>query len=108
MAVLSALSAGRRILLSPAASSAATAFVVPARGRLRGPPRLLGWTKTQALDFLIRTNAGICALLSFSAVPFILLWTYRYQTVLKPAKEAREKARIEDLLSEGQAIKSTQ
>ena len=50
----------------------------PRRSRLRAPPRVLGWTKTQILDFFMRTNAGICACISFSAIPFMVWWGYRY------------------------------
>ncbi len=54
----------------------------------------------------MRTNAGICALISFSILPVILFWLYRYQTVLKPQKIAFEKNKMEELLSEGKAIQS--
>ncbi len=54
----------------------------------------------------MRTNAGICAFVSFSILPVILFWLYRYQTVLKPQKVAYEKKRMEELLSEGKAIQS--
>ncbi len=88
----------------------------------RGPPRFLGYTKSQILDFFMRSNARVCATISFSALPIIVFWMYRYlvpsvsctchafsflnppfryQTVLKPAKLEYEAKRQEELLSEG-------
>ncbi len=52
----------------------------------------------------MRTNAGICAAVTFSVFPVVLLWTYRYQTVLKPRKEEAERKHMEELLSEGKPI----
>ncbi len=49
----------------------------------------------------MRSNARICATVTFSALPLIALWTYRYQTVLKPAKIEYQKKKAEELLAEG-------
>lgn len=72
-------------------------------GAKRGPPRFLGRTKSQVLDKFVRSNAVICALASFTVVPFVCFWVYRYVTVLKPQKAAWEAAQIEELLAEGKA-----
>ena len=73
-------------------------------GRKRGPPRFLGKTKSQYLDWLMRSNANICALISFSFFPIVAWYSYRYFTVLKPARDALAAQDKEDLLSEGKAV----
>ena len=71
-----------------------TAALPPRRFRHRAPPRFLGRTKAQYLDLLTRTNTRACAFVAFLAVPCIGLWSWRYVTVLKPAKEtAKQKVR---------------
>ena len=72
-------------------------------GRKRGPPRFLGKTKAQYLDWLMRSNANICALISFSFFPIVAGYTYRYITVLKPARDAKAAEEEEALLAEGKA-----
>jgi len=63
----------------------------------------LGNTKAQYLDILMRSNTRICASISFLVVPFVGLWSWRYVTVLKPAKEAARLKETEELLAEGRA-----
>jgi len=77
--------------------------IVPSAGRKRGPPRYLGKTKSQYLDILMRSNANICALISFSFFPIVAYYTYRYYTVLKPARDAHAAKEREELLAEGKA-----
>lgn len=77
--------------------------VTQSAGRKRGPPRFLGKTKSQYLDWLMRSNANICALISFSFFPIVAYYSYRYITVLKPARDAKAAQEKEDLLSEGKA-----
>ena len=72
-------------------------------GAKRGPPRYFGKTKSQHLDLLMRSNANICALISFSFFPIVFYYTYRYYTVLKPARDAIAAKEQEDLLAEGKA-----
>jgi len=72
-------------------------------GTKRGPPRLFGKTKSQLLDTLMRSNANICALVSFSAFPIVAYYTYRYYTILKPARDAIAAKEQEELLAEGKA-----
>jgi len=76
---------------------------VQSAGSKRGPPRFLGKTKSQYLDLLMRSNANICALISFSFFPIVFYYTYRYYTVLKPARDAFAAQEQEDLLAEGKA-----
>lgn len=45
----------------------------------------------------------ICLFVCFLVFPAVGLWSNRYLTVLKPAKEEHEKKVAEDLLSEGRA-----
>ena len=87
----------RTLLKSPSFS------IVPAAGKKRGPPRYLGRTKSQYLDILMRSNANICALISFSFFPIVAYYTYRYYTVLKPARDAHAAKEREELLAEGKA-----
>jgi hypothetical protein len=72
-------------------------------GARRGPPRLLGRTKTQYLDILMRSNATVCAAISFSFFPIVAYYIYRYNFVLKPARDLHARQEREALLSEGQA-----
>ena len=72
-------------------------------GAKRGPPRYFGKTKTQYLDFLMRSNANVCALASFSFFPIVAYYTWRYYNVLKPARDAIAAKEREDLLAEGKA-----
>ena len=44
--------------------------------------RYLGYTKSQLLDKLMYSNATICAAITFSVIPLISFWTYRYINVL--------------------------
>jgi len=83
--------------------SAPSPLLWSVRGVKRGPPKFLGRTKTQYLDMLMRSNANICAAISLSFFPIAGYYTYRYFTVLKPAREAKLAEQNEDLLSEGQA-----
>jgi len=76
---------------------------IPSAGKKRGPPRYLGKTKSQYLDLLMRSNANICALISFSFFPIVAYYTYRYYTVLKPARDAHAAKEQEELLAEGKA-----
>jgi len=87
-----------RNLLIP---SSATVFQLA--GKKRGPPRYFGKTKSQYLDMLMRSNANICALISFSFFPIVAYYTYRYYTVLKPARDAIAAKEREELLAEGKA-----
>ena len=52
---------------------------------------------------LMRSNANICALISFSFFPIVAYYTYRYYTVLKPARDAIAAKEREELLAEGKA-----
>jgi len=63
----------------------------------------LGLTKSQILDKFVRSNAVICAIASFTVVPVVCFWFYRYVTVLKPRKAAWEAQQREELLAEGKA-----
>ena len=36
----------------------------------------------------MRTNTRLSAFVTFIAVPALMIWSYRYITVLKPAKDA--------------------
>lgn len=72
-------------------------------GAKRGPPRFLGRTKTQYLDGFMRSNATICATLSLSFFPIVAYYVYRYNWVLKPAREEIARREAEALLAEGQA-----
>ena len=72
----------------------------------RGPHRYLGWTRTQVLDSLMRSNARICATICMCFFPVVGAWVYRYHTVLKPAKLEFEQKRQEELLAEGKFEKS--
>lgn len=81
----------------------AGAVLPPRRFRHRGPPRLLGRTKAQYLDLLMRTNTRLAAFVSFLVVPTLMIWSYRYITVLKPAKDAAKQKETEELLAEGRA-----
>ena len=74
--------------------------------KTRGPRRLLGWTRSQMLDFLMRSNARICATFSLGFFPLVGFWIYRYQTVLKPNKREYERKKQEELLAEGAFEKS--
>jgi len=51
----------------------------------------------------MRSNANICAAISFGFFPLAGWYFYRYQTVLKPARDAAAAQEQEDLLSEGKA-----
>ena len=90
---------GSSLLLRPS-----TSLVVQSAGKKRGPPRFLGKTKTQYLDWLMRSNANICALISLSFFPLAGWYSYRYFTVLKPARDAKLARDQEELLSEGKAV----
>ena len=80
-----------------------TFTLVQSAGKKRGPPRFLGKTKTQYLDWLMRSNANICAAISFGFFPLAAWYSYRYYTVLKPARDAAAAKEQEDLLAEGKA-----
>ena len=71
----------------------------------RGPPRVLGWTKSQVLDSLMATNARICATFCLAFFPLCGYMAYRYQTVKKNVREYEKKKR-EELLAEGAFEKS--
>ena len=88
----------KSVLLKPS-----TSLLVQSAGKKRGPPRFLGKTKTQYLDWLMRSNANICATISFGFFPLAGWYFYRYQTVLKPARDAAAAKEQEDLLAEGKA-----
>ena len=90
---------GSSLLLRPS-----TSLVVQSAGKKRGPPRFLGKTKTQYLDWLMRSNANICALISLSFFPLAGWYSYRYFTVLKPARDAKLARDQEELLAEGKAV----
>ena len=77
--------------------------IVQWAGKKRGPPRFLGKTKTQYLDWLMRSNANVCALISFSFFPLAGWYFWRYTTVLKPARDAAAAREQEELLAEGKA-----
>ena len=78
-------------------------LIIQSAGKRRGPPRWLGKTKTQYLDWLMRSNANICAAISFGFFPLAAWYSYRYYTVLKPARDAAAAKEQEDLLAEGKA-----
>jgi len=78
-------------------------IIIQSAGKKRGPPRFLGRTKTQYIDTLMRSNASICAVISFGFVPLAGWYSYRYFTVLKPAREAKVAREQEELLAEGKA-----
>jgi len=77
--------------------------LVITRGAQRGPPRLLGRTKSQYLDTLMRSNANICAAISFSFFPIVAYYIWRYNFVLKPAREEIARKERAALLEEGVA-----
>jgi len=85
-------------LLKPVSS-----ILIQSAGKKRGPPRFLGRTKTQYIDWLMRSNASICAVISFGFVPLAGWYSYRYFTVLKPARDAKVAREQEELLAEGKA-----
>ena len=68
--------------------TSAVAALPPRRFRHRAPPRFLGRTKAQYLDLLTRTNTRACAFVSFLVVPAMAIWSWKYVTITKPAKEA--------------------
>ena len=70
-----------------------TSLLVLSAEKRRGPWRFLGKTKTQYLDWWMRSNANICA-----TIPW---YFYRYHTIFKPARDAAAAKEQEDLLSEG-------
>jgi len=78
-------------------------ILIQSAGKKRGPPRFLGRTKTQYIDWLMRSNASICAVISFGFVPLAGWYSYRYFTVLKPARDAKVAREQEELLAEGKA-----
>jgi len=51
----------------------------------------------------MRSNANICAAVSMSFFPIAAYYTFRYFSVIKPAREALEAQEQEDLLAEGKA-----
>jgi len=51
----------------------------------------------------MRSNATICATLSLSFFPIVAYYVYRYNWVLKPAREEIARREAEALLAEGQA-----
>ena len=61
-----------RLLALPSPSLVQTA------GLTRGPPRFLDRTKSQYLDILMRSNATICAAISFSFFPIVAYYVWRY------------------------------
>ena len=94
------------MMLRPLASRLLTAsgvVVSQTRFARRGPPRLFGKTKSQYLDTLMRSNANICAAISFSFFPIVIYYIYRYNFVLKPAREEIARKEKEALLAEGKA-----
>lgn len=72
-------------------------------GASRGPKRYLGKTKSQWLDKLMRSNANICATISLSFFPICAYYTYRYWSVIRPARELLEAQEKEELLAEGKS-----
>ena len=70
-----------------------TSNLILVAGTKRGPHRYLGWTRTQVLDSLMRSNARICATICLCFFPVVGAWIYRYHTVLKPAKLEFERKR---------------
>ena len=96
--VVSMIGAVTRNLLRPSSLT-----LTQVAGRKRGPPRFLGKTKAQYLDWLMRFNANICALISFSFFPIVAWYSYRYITILKPARDAKAAEEKEALLAEGKA-----
>ena len=96
--VVTMIGAVTRNLLRPTSLT-----VTQVAGRKRGPPRFLGKTKAQYLDWLMRSNANICALISFSFFPIVAWYSYRYITILKPARDAKAAEEKEALLAEGKA-----
>lgn len=67
----------------------------------RGPLRVFGFTKSQILDTMMRSNATICVTISLTSIPLAAIMIYRYQTILKPRKLEYEKKKQEELLAEG-------
>ena len=51
----------------------------------------------------MRSNANICATISFGFFPLAAWYSYRYYTVLKPTRDAAAAKEQEDLLAEGKA-----
>ena len=76
-------------LVSSSLLKTSNSYLVQSAGKKRGPPRFLGKTKSQYLDWLMRSNANICALISLSFFPLAGWYSYRYFTVLKPARDAK-------------------
>jgi len=73
-------------------------------GAKRGPARYLGFTKSQWLDKLMRSNANICFSITMMFFPICAYYTHRYMTVIKPAREELARQQTEELLSEGKAV----
>jgi predicted metallo-beta-lactamase superfamily hydrolase len=95
---------GQLIVLSKSTFLAPSKVTVSqAAGVARGPRRYLGKTKSQWLDKLMRSNANICATISLSFFPICAYYTYRYWSVIKPARELLEAKEREELLAEGKS-----
>ena len=47
-------------------------------GKKRGPPRFLGYTRSQVLDTVMRSNARICGAVTLLIFPVIAAWAIRY------------------------------
>ena len=69
--------------------------------KTRGPPRYFGYTKAQMLDTVMRSNATICAAITFLLLPLGGYLVYRYHTITKPSYIEYEKQKQEELLAEG-------
>ena len=67
----------------------------------RGPPRYLGYTRSQILDKLMRTNAKTCFFVCMASFPMAAYMIYRYKYVLKPGKLEYERQKEAELLAEG-------
>jgi hypothetical protein len=72
----------------------------------RGPRRYLGYTRSQVLDTLMRTNANTCFYVCLTSFPMAAYMIYRYKYVLKPGKLEYEKQKEAELLAEGAFEKS--
>jgi len=91
-----------RILLSPSSQILLTQVA----GVKRGPKRFLGKTRSQVLDFFMRTNVRICATISALFFPIVAFYVFRYNYVLKPRKLQLKKEAEEKLLAEGKYVEN--
>lgn len=97
---LSSTSAPRQPLLSPASQLLLTQVA----GAKRGPRRYLGKTKSQILDFFMRSNVRVCATISMSFFPIVAYYVFKYNFVIKPKKKELKKQAEEQLLAEGKYV----